>query len=52
MALDLVALSGGGTQNKIFALNVGRLYYSDPREYGLPTIYDEAAIENDIKARC
>lgn len=52
LALDLVALSEGEKQNKVFALNVGRMHYSMHREDRAPTIYDEAAIENDIKARC
>ena len=52
MALDLVALSAGARQTKVFALKVGRQYYSQNREGRVPTIYDEAAIENDIQARC
>lgn len=52
MALDLVAASDAAKQNKVFALQVGRLRYSQHREDGVPTVYDEAAIENDIKARC
>ena len=52
MALDLVAASDAAKPNKVFALQVGRLRYSQHREDGVPTVYDEAAIENDIKARC
>ena len=52
MALDLVSTSRGSNQNKIFALKVGRLRYSQYRKNHAPSVYDEAAIENDIKARC
>lgn len=37
---------------KIFALDVGRVHYGKLRPGGVPTVYDEAAIDNDIKARC
>lgn len=52
MALDLIVTTNAASQNKVFALRVGRLHYSSNRQDGQPTIYDEAAIENDIKARC
>ena len=52
MALDLIVTTKSASQNKVFALKVGRLHYSSNRPDGNPTIYDEAAIENDIKSRC
>ncbi|MDB4810110.1 hypothetical protein OAH34_02825 [bacterium] len=52
MALDLIVTTKAASQNKVFALRIGRLHYSSSRPDGQPTIYDEAAIENDIRARC
>lgn len=52
LSLDLVAGTKANHLNKIFALHVGRVHYSRGRKDRVPTVYDEAAIENDIKARC
>ena len=40
----------GNAQAREAMLNAGRAYYSCMRENGAPTIYDEQAINNDMKA--
>ena len=52
LSLDLVAETEANPSNKVLALNIGRMHYSMHRKDRVPTVYDEAAIENDIKARC
>lgn len=50
-ALFAVQQSGGAPNAKRFALLVGRLSLGSRRPDGLPTVYDEQAIANDISAR-
>ncbi|XZE35415.1 hypothetical protein SH501x_000906 [Pirellulaceae bacterium SH501] len=51
LALKGVASSGGSVAAKTFALNIGRISYSIGRPGGVPTVYDEQAILNDIRVR-
>ena len=48
-ALDAVETSGGIPTAKQLALDIGRISYSHARADKKPTIYDEAAIQHDIK---
>lgn len=50
-ALELISIHNGNAKIKVFALNMGRWYYSLLRPEKKPTIYDEQAIQNDINAR-
>jgi len=50
-ALELIITHKGDARIKVFALNMGRWYYSLQRPERKPTIYDEQAIQNDINAR-
>lgn len=47
-ALNLVSVD---QRYRPFALAMGRAAYGLPRDQGVPTVYDEAAIKNDIEAR-
>ncbi|AGY57112.1 hypothetical protein GKIL_0866 [Gloeobacter kilaueensis JS1] len=50
-ALRILERHPESTEARVFALEVGRFYYSYDRKGGVPTVYDEAAIANDIAAR-
>ena len=50
-ALGCVEITNGSSRTKQFALAAGRHKYGHVRENGVPTIYDEQAIQNDIIAR-
>lgn len=52
ISLRSVQLSEGAASSKTYALEVGRLHFGSQRPNGLPTTYDEQAIQNDIAARC
>lgn len=51
-ALNIVQQTNGAPAAKILALELGRLFFASNRPDGNPTIYDEQAINNDIKMRC
>ena len=50
-SLAAVETTDGSNKCKQFAVLTGRLHYGGRRANGLPTVYDEAAIRNDISAR-
>lgn len=51
LVLELLQNHPGDSNLRVFALEAGRLALGLGRPGGLPTIYDEQAIQNDISAR-
>jgi len=47
---DLLTMLRSDSRYKPLALEIGRLAYGSKRKDGLPTVYDEQAILNDISA--
>jgi hypothetical protein len=51
-ALDAVQASNGSVTTKRIALEIGRRNAGFSRQDGAATVYDEHAIQNDIRVRC
>jgi hypothetical protein len=49
--LEAVTLSAGDPKIKSLTLRIGRIAHAKGRPNGVPTVYDEQAIANDIAAR-
>ena len=47
---DALRLVRENPDHKLYALEIGRRKYGASRKNGQPTVYDETAIQNDIKA--
>lgn len=49
--LSCLARQPGNTELRVNVLEIGRLAYGSKRPEGVPTIYDEQAVQNDILVR-